>query len=132
MCANNLINGVYACASGEAQNTLLRGYSNFTGFLLSDYDGTRSTYESALGGLDIAMPGPPTRPDYFGTMLADALANKSLPVSIVDEKVCCSHAIDYLLSTTDSLSRPNSTLSYFKLLMSGHKHSVRNGNCGSP
>ena len=53
----------------------------------SDYDGTRSTYEAAAGGLDIAMPGPPTRPDYFGSFLRDALNNHTIEQAVVDEKV---------------------------------------------
>ena len=57
MCANNLINGVYACESNATMNTLLRARGGFGGWTCSDYDGTRSTVGAALHGLDIAMPG---------------------------------------------------------------------------
>jgi hypothetical protein len=32
------------------------------------------------------MPGPPSRPDYFGAPLAAAVANGSVPVAVIDEK----------------------------------------------
>jgi hypothetical protein len=56
------------------------------GWVCSDYDGTRSTIDAANGGLDIAMPGPPNRPDFFGTMLLEQLKKGTVKQSVVDEK----------------------------------------------
>jgi hypothetical protein len=55
------------------------------------YDGTRSTVDAALGGLDIAMPGPGDwwsthHPDYFGAMLVDAVGRGQVPMSEVDNR----------------------------------------------
>lgn len=69
----------------------------------SDYDGTRSTYEAAAGGLDIAMPGPPTRPDYFGSFLRDALNNRTIDQAVVDKKVT---RVVYAMIVTGALDDP--------------------------
>ncbi len=58
MCANNLVNGVYVCENNHTENTILKSWGGFKGWVCSDYDGTRSTIDAANGGLDIAMPGP--------------------------------------------------------------------------
>ncbi len=100
MCANNLINGEYACQNGAVQNGMLKDGTGFLGFICSDYDGTRSTVDAALGGLDIAMPGPPVRPDFFGGMMHTALAKGLLNESVVDDKAV---RIVYALAATGAL-----------------------------
>ena len=37
---------------------VLKGEWGFTGVVASDWDATRSTVPTAVGGLDLAMPGP--------------------------------------------------------------------------
>jgi beta-glucosidase-like glycosyl hydrolase len=48
----------YVCENNHTENTILKSWGGFKGWVCSDYDGTRSTVDAALGGLDIAMPGP--------------------------------------------------------------------------
>ena len=86
MCANNLVNNIYACENNRTQNTYLRDWNDFQGWICSDYDATRSTIDAALGGLDIAMPGPPVHADYFGTMLLSAVQNGEVPEEVINEK----------------------------------------------
>jgi len=49
--------------------TYTNGLTGLLPQVCSDYDGTRSSVQAANNGLDIAMPGPPSRPDFFGQML---------------------------------------------------------------
>lgn len=102
MCANNRINQVYSCENAHAVQQLLRGPRvNFTGFMLSDYMGTRSTLAAAKHGLDIQMPGctrpdttdplqctsDPARPNYFGEPLGEAVRNGSVAQGDLDAMV---------------------------------------------
>ena len=103
MCSNNLINGEYSCQHNATQNQLLKERYGFRGFICSDYDGTRSTIDAALGGLDIAMPGPPVRPDYFGGMLKKEVG-RNVPESVVDDKV---RRILWAMSSTGVLDDTN-------------------------
>lgn len=56
MCAYNLINGKYACENHETLRTMLKGYFNFSGFVVSDWGATHSTADAINAGLDIQMP----------------------------------------------------------------------------
>ena len=103
MCANNMVNGVYVCENNFTENTLLKSWGGFKGWVCSDYDGTRSTIDAANGGLDIAMPGPPSRPDFFGTMLLDQLKAGTVKQSVVDEKAT---RIVYSLAKIGALDTP--------------------------
>lgn len=103
-CAD-LVNDVYACESGPL-NQLLTGNANFSGFMVSDYDGTRSTANAALHGLDIAMPGPPMRPPFFGPWLKAAVLNGTVPEVVVTDKAV---RIVSALATVGALDHPNNT-----------------------
>jgi beta-glucosidase len=108
MCANNLINGEYACQSAPALRTTLKGVAGFKGWVCSDYDGTRSTVDAALGGLDIAMPGPGNwwstfHPDYFGRMLLDSVSRGQVPLREIDDKAT---RIVYSMAVSGLLDRP--------------------------
>lgn len=104
MCSNNLINGQYACENNEVMNTMLRERNPFLGWVCSDYDGTRSTIAAANNGLDIAMPGPPTRPDFFGTYLTEAVANGTVAESVITQKAV---RIVFSLAAIGALDVPN-------------------------
>ncbi len=82
MAAYNRVNGIYA-AEHPLLNDLLKGEWGFSGLVMSDWWGTMSTVESALAGLDLEMPGPPTR---FGPLLADAIKAGKVPSETVKEK----------------------------------------------
>ena len=72
--------------------------------MCSDYDGTRSTVDAANGGLDIAMPGPPARPDYFGGMLAAAVTSGAVTEAVVSDKAT---RVVYSLAAVGLLDKPN-------------------------
>ena len=58
MCAYNRINNEYACENEITLNTMLKGYANFSGFVVSDWGATHSTSKAINAGLDIDMPSP--------------------------------------------------------------------------
>ena len=55
-CSYNRVNGHWACENEYTLKNLLKGYFNFTGFVVSDWGATHSTNQSLLNGLDIEMP----------------------------------------------------------------------------
>lgn len=101
MCGNNKVNGVYSCENNRTVNTILKSWLGFKGWMLSDYQGTRSTIAAANGGLDMQMPGcikpnqkdplqcdsDHKRPNYFGEPLKKAIQNGSVSQSTLDDKV---------------------------------------------
>lgn len=82
MCAYNRVNGIYACENPDTQNTILKGELGFKGWIMSDWGGTHSTVASALGGLDMEMPGGP---NYV--KLKEAIAAGEVPESRLDDMV---------------------------------------------
>ena len=58
MCAYNRINNHYACENNHTLNNMLKGYANFSGFIVSDWGATHSTSDAINAGLDIDMPSP--------------------------------------------------------------------------
>jgi len=56
MCAYNRINGEWACSSSHMLKTLLKGYFNYSGLVVSDWGACHSGYQSLNAGLDIEMP----------------------------------------------------------------------------
>ncbi|WVQ68370.1 uncharacterized protein L199_006577 [Kwoniella botswanensis] len=83
MCSYNKINGTAACESDDALNRILKGELGFKGFVLSDFGATHSTVESALGGMDMELPG-----EYFyGQRLLKAIEKGSIPESRLDDMV---------------------------------------------
>ncbi|RLD64361.1 MAG: beta-glucosidase [Bacteroidetes bacterium] len=84
MSAYNRFRGSYASENDYLLNKVLRDDFGFTGFVISDWDATHSCVPSALGGLDMEMPGPPM---YFGDSLMIAVKNKEVSVQIIDQKV---------------------------------------------
>lgn len=82
---------------------MLKAWGGFKGWVCSDYDGTRSTIDAANGGLDIAMPGPPNRPDFFGTMLIKEVAAGTVKEAVVTEKAT---RVVYSLAKVGALDTP--------------------------
>jgi beta-glucosidase len=83
MCSYNRVNGTYACENGPTQNGWLKGELGFRGFIMSDWGATHSTAASAIGGLDMEMPGA----WFFGGSLASAITAGTVPQSRVDDMV---------------------------------------------
>ena len=84
MSAYNRVNGTYCAEHAWLLADVLKGDWGFDGVVVSDWWGTKSTVASALGGLDLEMPGPPR---YFGEALAAAIDRGELDSTIVDDKV---------------------------------------------
>ncbi len=83
MCSYNKVNGDYACENDYTLNTVLKGQWGFKGFVLSDWEGTHSTVEAALNGLDMEQPGI----RYFGAPLKAAVEAGQVPQSRLDDMV---------------------------------------------
>jgi len=79
----NKINGVFGAENDLLNNKILRDEWGFRGMTVSDWGGTHSTVASALGGLDVQMPGD----NYFGQALKDSVEAGLVPDSIIDAKV---------------------------------------------
>ena len=58
MAAYNVVNGSRMTEHATLLRAVLKGEWGFTGLVTSDWDATRSTVPTAVGGLDLAMPGP--------------------------------------------------------------------------
>ncbi|WP_405139204.1 glycoside hydrolase family 3 C-terminal domain-containing protein [Sphaerisporangium sp. NBC_01403] len=84
MAAYNSTNGTTMTEHGALLRGVLKGEWGFDGFVVSDWTATRSTEAAALGGLDVAMPGP-----YgpWGDRLVEAVRQGRVPESVVDDKV---------------------------------------------
>ena len=63
---------------------MLKGEWGFAGLVTSDWDATRSTVPTAVGGLDLAMPGPNR---FWGPALAEAVRAGQVPEEMVDDKL---------------------------------------------
>ncbi|WP_326806943.1 glycoside hydrolase family 3 C-terminal domain-containing protein [Streptomyces sp. NBC_01775] len=84
MAAYNSVNGVTMSEHDTLNNGVLRGEWGFDGVLVSDWTGARSTTGCALGGLDLAMPGPDT---VYGEHLVAAVRDGRVPEETVDTLV---------------------------------------------
>jgi len=84
MAAYNVVNGSRMTENVTLLRTVLKGEWGFAGLVTSDWDATRSTVPTAVGGLDLAMPGPNR---FWGPALADAVRAGQVPEELVDDKV---------------------------------------------
>ena len=84
MAAYNLVNGSRMTENARLLGEVLKGEWGFTGLVTSDWDATRSTVPAAVGGLDLAMPGPNR---FWGPALAEAVRAGLVPEHVVDDKV---------------------------------------------
>ncbi|AYG03204.1 beta-glucosidase family protein [Gryllotalpicola protaetiae] len=69
---------------GYLINDVLKGEWGFDGVVVSDWLATKTTIESALGGLDLVMPGPG---GPWEQKLLAAVATGDVPESVIDDKV---------------------------------------------
>ncbi|MET1072930.1 MAG: glycoside hydrolase family 3 C-terminal domain-containing protein, partial [Umezawaea sp.] len=84
MSAYNGVNGRTMSENGVLQNDLLKDEWGFDGVVVSDWTAARTTAATALGGLDIAMPGPG---NPYGARLVEAVRAGEVPESVVDGMV---------------------------------------------
>ena len=71
-------------AHGHLVNDVLKGELGFDGVVVSDWVATRTTVESALGGLDVVMPGPG---GPWGAQLFRAVEAGIVSGDVIDDKV---------------------------------------------
>ncbi len=69
---------------GHLVNDVLKGEFGFDGVMMSDWMAARRTVETALGGLDLAMPGPL---GPWGAALLSAIRTGTVAESVLDDKV---------------------------------------------
>ncbi|HEY0247218.1 MAG TPA: glycoside hydrolase family 3 C-terminal domain-containing protein [Gryllotalpicola sp.] len=65
-------------------NGILKGEWGYDGVVVSDWLATKTTVESALGGLDLVMPGPG---GPWEQHLVDAVEQGLVPEDVIDQKV---------------------------------------------
>jgi beta-glucosidase len=84
MCSYNRINNSYASQNSKALNGILKTEIGFQGFVVSDWFAQHSGVDSAIGGLDMAMPDDE---GFWGQNLSLAVSNGSLPEWRLDDMV---------------------------------------------
>ncbi|MET9249019.1 glycoside hydrolase family 3 C-terminal domain-containing protein [Nonomuraea sp. NPDC003709] len=84
MTAYNSVNGTTMTEHAELVNGVLKGEWGFDGFVVSDWTAVRTTEAAALGGTDVAMPGPH---GPWGERLEAAVREGRVPESVVDDRV---------------------------------------------
>ncbi|MCF6474656.1 glycosyl hydrolase [Nonomuraea sp. MG754425] len=84
MTAYNAVNGTTMTEHSELVNGVLKGEWGFDGCVVSDWTAVRSTEPAALGGTDVAMPGPS---GPWGGRLEAAVRAGRVPEAVVDDHV---------------------------------------------
>ncbi|MEV0229165.1 glycoside hydrolase family 3 C-terminal domain-containing protein [Nonomuraea sp. NPDC050786] len=84
MTAYNSVNGTTMTEHSELVNGVLKGEWEFDGFVVSDWTALRTTEAAAMGGTDVAMPGPS---GPWGEKLEAAVREGRVPESVVDDRV---------------------------------------------
>lgn len=94
MCSYNEVNNTHACQDDHSLNELLKRELNFNGAVISDWGGTWTNKESALGGLDVSMPGSLVNEqgialfgDFFGDNLINLVKAGKVPEKRLDDMV---------------------------------------------
>ena len=85
MTSANGVNGEFVSDSKKLLKNTLEDKWGFTGMILTDWLGTRSTQKAALAGLDVSMPYQAN--SLFGQPLLKAVQDGKVPESVVDDKV---------------------------------------------
>src|SRR5690348_2095385 len=84
MTGYNKVNGITMTEHGPLLGRILKDEWGFEGVTLSDWHAARSTVETAVAGLDLAMPGPD---GPWGGKLAEAVRAGQVSEDAVDAKV---------------------------------------------
>ncbi|KAB8192691.1 glycosyl hydrolase [Nonomuraea phyllanthi] len=84
MTAYNAVNGTTMTEHSDLVNGVLKGEWGFDGFVVSDWTAVRTTEAAALGGTDVAMPGPS---GPWGERLEAAVREGRVPEAAVDDRV---------------------------------------------
>lgn len=94
MCSYNRVNGTHACQNNKSLNGLLKDELGYSGNVMSDWGATHAGIESALGGLDLEMPGGS---GFLGYSLLAKVHDGSLTEARVDDMVTRIFAPYFLL-----------------------------------
>src|SRR5690242_14683408 len=84
MTGYNKVNGITMTEHGPLLDRILKDEWGFEGVALSDWHAARSTVETAVAGLDLAMPGPD---GPWGGKLVEAVRAGQVSEDAVDAKV---------------------------------------------
>lgn len=84
MTAYNSVNGTTMTEHSDLVNGVLKDEWGFDGYVVSDWTAVRSTEAAAMGGTDVAMPGPN---GPWGDKLEAAVREGRVPESVVDDRV---------------------------------------------
>ena len=95
MCSYNQVNGTQACQNDKTLNGLLKGELQFPGNVMSDWGATKTGVDSALGGLDIEMPGGD---GFLGFSLEQAVRSGTINESRINDMIVRVLAPYYLLN----------------------------------
>ena len=85
MTSANGVNGEFVSDNKQLLHDTLKDNWGFSGMVITDWLGTRSTQKAALAGLDVSMP---YRADsLFGQPLMKVVQDGEVPESVIDDKV---------------------------------------------
>lgn len=94
MCSYNQVNGTQACQNDKTLNGLLKQELQFPGNVMSDWGATKTGVDSAVGGLDIEMPGGD---GFMGYSLVQAVQSGAVSEARIDDMITRVLAPYYLL-----------------------------------
>ena len=146
MCSYNKINGTYACENEWTTNYLLKNELGFQGFrkcgvhlerseslltveVMSDWGAQHTTLGSALGGLDMAMPGDGGPAPYralWGGALTEAVLRGDVPQWRLDDMAIRIMTAYFKVHTGNYTSRPDINFSAWTNKTTGPLHPSSN------
>jgi beta-glucosidase len=83
MAAYNKVNGWWCSENDMLLNRILRDEWDFKGFVISDWNGTHSTVDAVMNGLNVEMPGK----RFLGQALLDTVNAGAVSVEVIDQRV---------------------------------------------
>jgi beta-glucosidase len=83
MAAYNKVNGWWCAENDMLLNQILRKEWGFAGMVISDWNGTHSTVDAIMNGLNVEMPTK----RFLGEALLDSVMAGTVPESIIDQRV---------------------------------------------
>lgn len=83
MSAYNKVGGWWCAENDLLLNKILRDEWGFAGFVVSDWNGTHSTVQSVMNGLNVEMPGK----RFMGEALLDSVKAGIVPETVIDQRV---------------------------------------------
>lgn len=91
MCSYQMVNNTYACENSKLLNGILKDELGFQGFVQSDWLAQRSSVHSAIGGLDMSMPGDglvwADGEPLWGSELTRNVLNTAVPMERLNDMV---------------------------------------------